>query len=346
METITINSLSEYLGCINKLESSFRFYFSENINVNEIEYIINSSLDRKPSNKSLRDREIEEIWNKISKSSDQLFTFVFNNYYGKVSHVSKYYFRGLSSDRHLNAPGIYRSTLPSTKDENYFFNEIQVRCPSAFSGMKNINKLTYMQHYGCPTRLLDISSNPLVSLYFACLENKNQNGVVHVFGVPESDILYEQSDRVQMLSKLAEFKKHEQDKILQLAYIYLLKGKFPQSPASKYTDSVIERLYHAIKRDNAAFEREMVPLDLLKPIFVQVNKDNPRILKQDGAFIVSGLDLDENDSNNKISCYSTLQFVIPANSKSNLRKELENVCINQASLFPEVDQVADYLKRK
>ena len=38
------------------------------------------------------------------------------------------------------------------------------------------------------------------------------------------------------------------------------------------------------------FERELNPIDLLAPQFVQPEKNNPRILKQDGAFIISGLD--------------------------------------------------------
>ena len=344
MKSITISSLSEYFEQIRLLEYLFKFHFQED-NFNEIANQINNFLDERPSWKPLRDKEIEEIWETISNNREQLYSLAFSNYYEKVEHINKYYFRGLSNEQYLNAPGIYRANLPASKDENYFFNEIQVRCPAVFNGMKNINKLTYMQHYGCPTRLLDISSNPLVSLYFACLGDNNANGIVHVFGVPESDVLYEQSDRVQMLSKLAEFKKDDQDKILKLSYIYLLKGKFPQNSTSKYNESVLERYYHAIKRDNAAFEREIVPIDLLKPVFVQVNKDNPRILKQDGAFIVSGLDLDAVDSDTKIRNYSTKQFIIPAQFKNKLKKELEKVCINQASLFPEVDQVADYLKK-
>lgn len=128
--------------------------------------------------------------------------------------------------------------------------------------------------------------------------------------------------------------------------VCLIKEKFPQNSTGKYTDTVIERFYHAIKRDNGAFEREMVPLDLLKPIFVQVNKDNPRILKQDGAFIMSGLDLNENDSNSKINRFLAEQILIPSRVKRSILNELERVCINRAALFPEVDQVADYLKQK
>ena len=40
--------------------------------------------------------------------------------------------------------------------------------------------------------------------------------------------LYSDSDRIQMLSKLAEFRKRDQEQLRLLAYRYILKDKFPQ----------------------------------------------------------------------------------------------------------------------
>lgn len=125
---------------------------------------------------------------------------------------------------------------------------------------------------------------------------------------------------------------------VRLAIMYVLK--------TVYQERLVEQFYHAIKRHNAAFEREIVPLDLLTPQFVQPNRDNPRILKQDGAFIISGLDASDKESDNKMRKFLVKEIAIPKESKAQLRKELEYVGINQASLFPEVDKVADYLRKR
>ena len=85
-------------------------------------------------------------------------------------------------------------------------------------------------------------------------------------------------------------------------------------------------------------------MNLLTPQFVQPNRDNPRILKQDGAFIISGLDASDKESDIKIREFLVKELIIPKEAKKQLRKELEYVGINQASLFPEVDKVADYLR--
>lgn len=48
------------------------------------------------------------------------------------------------------------------------------------SDIEKENFLAFAQHYGLPTNLLDITSNPLSALFFACHEAK-ENGYVYIF---------------------------------------------------------------------------------------------------------------------------------------------------------------------
>ena len=75
-----------------------------------------------------------------------------------------------------------------------------------------------MQHYGCPTRLLDITTNPLAALYFACAGENDSDGAIYIFAVNKRDVRYANSDRVQMLATLAEFRASEQELLWNTAY--------------------------------------------------------------------------------------------------------------------------------
>ena len=341
----TCESLIDFIRGIKITENDERFF--SDIFRGDINYSLIDEIKLEAQKLSKEKYKKDRIWKIIGKHTEEVYSYTLNQQHiDSRYHNHSLFYRGQANIDYMDrlAAGIYRVT--EKHDEHYYFHEMQVRCPSIFSNMKNINKLTYMQHYGCPTRLLDITSNPLVALYFACCGHQNEkNGIVFVFGTRSDEILYEESDRVQMLSKFCELKQNEQEQLMIRSYINLISGSFKKNSA-RYVDNEVERFYHAIKRDNGAFEREIVPLDLLRPIFVQANKDNPRILKQDGAFILCGLDKNEADSNYKIKKHVMKEIIIPAYAKLGILQELEQICINQATLFPEVDKVAEYLKNR
>jgi hypothetical protein len=66
------------------------------------------------------------------------------------------------------------------------FREYILRNPNEFEHEKTtFEKLVKMQHYSLPTRLLDITSNALVGLFFAVQKNNNCDGELIIFGVPD-----------------------------------------------------------------------------------------------------------------------------------------------------------------
>ncbi len=157
---------------------------------------------------------------------------------------------------------------------------------------------------------------------------------------------YASSDRVQMLSHLPELSHADQRHLEALSYRYMLRpGKFPQKSNQKYDDAVLERLYYDIQKENNAFTRDIRPFDLLRPVFVQSNQDNPRILRQDGA-LLSGLDTDEADSDRKLRKHVLKELRDPGRLQGGHPAAAGAGQYPSGLLFPEPDTVAQYLRRK
>lgn len=120
---------------------------------------------------------------------------------------------------------------------------------------------------------------------------------------------------------------------------------------NKQFNNKIGRLIHEIRHEKPAFQPIVKSDDLLKNYIVYALKNNQRIVKQDGAFIICGLgDFESNRTELSLNKFRYRKddkiLIILIENKSEIEKELNAYSINKATLFPEIDSVSQYIKEK
>lgn len=250
----------------------------------------------------------------------------------KVKSKGAQFFRGTPKNYKDNSvPGIYRlNELYNEVDiENDLVYELLRHNPMDFAKAENcFEKLTIMQHYGLPTRLLDVTENMLVALYFACLGDENEEGIVSIYEVENNNIKNFNNNGVHILSSLAfinKFKKNDCDIEKRIANFFKKEGN------------------NEINVKKEDYDKKVI---LVKP-----KLNNPRIRAQQGAFLLFGINLDSKNFKLKISeketqYITTEEITIEPKHKQEILKELSRCGINQKTLFPEIDSVAKFLVDK
>lgn len=355
-KTIIIDGLKEYVSFILNLNPSI--YLDELIkNLGEMsrqnnsQDILNDKSDELNARESVVNyleyvTEHEYNLNELKKDFDSIMDRFVNPAKGPADYKTSkpvFFYRGQYNAAHSLQTGIYRGNNQCKED--FLYHEMLVRCHDEFKDTSHLEKLVIMQHYGCPTRMLDITSNPLVALFFACKnygDSDCDEGMVFVFYINSDDIAYADSDRALLLSCLPRFSMTDKDHLIDVAIHHLFNNEFPLDDHKIYEDEIVEKLYHEISRELPSFKRRIRPIDLLKPLYVQPDKSNRRIFKQDGAFIVSGLNKDCFEEQIKFDLIGNIQLRI--RNKEQILKDLDKLGINSATLFPDIDNVARYLK--
>lgn len=356
MSERTIDSLEKYVSFILNLKPSI--YLDEHIkdvgemiHQNNLQDIPKDKLDELNVRKSVANyleyvAEHEYNLNELKKKFDSTMDSLVNTAKGSADYKTSkpvFFYRGQYDAAHFLQTGIYRGN--NQRKEDFLYHEMLVRCHDEFKYTSHLEKLVIMQHYGCPTRMLDITSNPLVALFFSCKnygDSACDEGIVFVFYINSDDIAYADSDRALLLSCLPRFSMTDKNHLIDVAIKHLSDESFPLDNHKIYEDEVVEKLYHEISRELPSFKRRIRPIDLLKPLYVQPNKSNRRIFKQDGAFIVSGLNKDRFEEQIKFNLISNIRLRIQ--NKEQILKDLDKLGINNATLFPDIDNVAKYLK--
>jgi len=277
----------------------------------------------------------------------------------------EFFYRGEAEDfgDTSNIPSIFRNKN-LIEDEHNLFKDFIVRNPDEFQNEKTtFQKLVKMQHYELPTRLLDVTSNSLISLYFACKDSTNQeDSYVYIFKVQEDDIKFYDSDIVDILSNIATapltWDKVQNIKMNQGLFsmyskrISNLNNRLMQDKTYIDNDEYylkideIQKSHNTLNLNNFNFGNYSA-VEILgaidKIVLVKPLLSNRRIIMQSGAFFLFGIGEDLYTS---LKLKPTYKMRIKASEKSKILADLERMGVSQDRIFPEMDKVAGYLKAK
>jgi len=249
-----------------------------------------------------------------------------------------YYFRGHSKFTYKLVPSIYRET-GWIENEDILFKELILRCPTDFAdSLSTFQTLVKMQHYSLPTRLLDITTNPLIALYFATepSTSSHESGEIVVLRVPKSDVKYFDSDTVSVIANISR-----RPSTLDVREV-------PKDTEGFNKNQQILHLLHEVKKEKPYFEPHIYAKHLETAIFVKPKLDNARVIRQDGAFILFGIDgLKTKPASVPVGYTATTQgrrILIIDESKHRIRQQLESLGITKGTIYPEIEKVAEYIK--
>lgn len=245
-----------------------------------------------------------------------------------------YFFRGHEKESYSLVPSVLREWpsgapqyLPS---EDVMGKELLIANYDEFQNDEFcFDRLVRMQHYGLPTRLLDLSSNPLIALYFACEDAKEEYGQVIVFGVRKDNIKYYDSDTVSCLANLSKLTISEKNEIDTSLPIEVFNQSYP-----------LRQLLQYIKSEKPYFEARIKPEDVGSILCVKAKMTNSRIKSQHGAFLLFGQGSKmPADGNDLISVQR-----IRVTNKKEILERLDSININASTVYPSIEKSAEKIK--
>jgi len=199
------------------------------------------------------------------------------------------FFRGHADKGWQMLPSIYREDY-LIENEDKIIKDALTYCPDDFLPSDTLfEKLVKLQHYGYSTRLLDLTTNALVALYFSAWNkgHHDKNGELIILDIPNEKIKYGDSDTVAILSAislqdkitsiqkfimLANQARDVEEKIVEKRYIYFMET------ANDEEMEEVERFREELDFKNLEEYKDYLKKQKGKEVFLEFFNKQPEII--------------------------------------------------------------------